>query len=93
MRFGAKENQVVGEEGYGDVGKHHRMRAVGDLLIRHMLVVNIASVLPQPPLGRFQVQPSLHRLGFVIGIAVRIDVPLPQYIIERMRRAFGQPVA
>ena len=73
VRFAAEQDQVVGQEADRHVGEHHRVRAVGDLLVVHVLVVQIAALPPQPALGGLEVLPALHDEILVGGIGFGID--------------------
>ncbi len=74
------------------LGEDHRVRAIGNLLLAHMFVMEIAAFLPEAALGGLEVEPALHRLRLIIGIGVGIDVPLAQDIVEGMRHAVGQAI-
>jgi len=58
MWFGEEEDEVVRRDGNGDIGKDHRMRTVGNFLLGHMFIMNIAPFLPKPPFGCLKVQPE-----------------------------------
>ncbi len=65
------------------------MRTVGQLLIVHMLVVHVALFFPMLSLGRLEVHPTLNGFGFKIWVAIWVDIPHSQNVIERVRLALG----
>ena len=60
------------------------MLTVGELLVVHVLIVQIALSLPGSTLGRLQVYPTLNRFGLKIGVTIGVYLPHPENVIERM---------
>jgi hypothetical protein len=94
VRLAAEEDQVVGQEADRHVGEHHRVRAVGDLLVIHVLVMQVALFAPQALLGCLEIKPALHHEVLVSRIAGGIDVPGAQFGFEhRVAARSGRSVS
>ena len=91
--LGTEKDEIVGQERDRHVGKNDGVRAVGELLVIHVLVVQVALFFPMLSLCRLEVHPALNRFGFKIRVAVGVDIPHAKNVIERMRLTLRQPIA